>query len=104
GQEGHQRCDHRAQVRLRPALAGEQEGDRRDRERRGHPPDHLDAGPTTTDTLNTATSAPNSAARARSPQVGCRTRQMPTVRTTWPRIVTEAPKRGRLSTIFQIPR
>jgi hypothetical protein len=32
--------------------------------------------------LNTATSAPNSPARARSPQVGCRTRQIPTVSTT----------------------
>jgi hypothetical protein len=51
GQEGHQRCDHRRQVRLRPALAGEHEGARRDRERRRHRHDHLDARPANTDAL-----------------------------------------------------
>jgi hypothetical protein len=51
GQEGDQRRDHRAQVRFRPALLGNQEGDRRDRERRGHRHDHLDARPATTDAL-----------------------------------------------------
>jgi hypothetical protein len=51
GQEGHQPGDHRAQVRFAPALAGEQERDRRDRERRGHRHDHLDARPATTDAL-----------------------------------------------------
>ena len=54
--------------------------------------------------LNAPTRAPNSPARTRSPQVGWRMRQIPTVSTTWPRIVTPGPKRGRMSTIFRIRR
>ena len=50
------------------------------------------------------TRAPNSAARTRSPQAGWRTRQIPTVSTTWPRIVTPGPKRGRMATISRIRR
>ena len=39
---------------------------------------------------------------SRSPRVGWRTRQIPTVSTTWPTIVTEAPKRGLMSTICRM--